>query len=270
MTRSVNGSTGVDTEPTGGKMAHTEPISAIWYDSVERAVQQMRDDLALPRDLSDHARAGLFSPFHFHRVFRNVTATTPGRFLAALRIAEAQRLLIRSPLRVTDIAPQVGYSSLSTFTTQFTRLVGLPPQRFRLLATELGDQPLTDLVDRAATRPPVDGVRVLVDGAEEGMLFVGLFRHGIPQGAPASCAARRGPGLVRLPRPNDGQYHALAVCFTPNVRVSDSLDYQYDCRAVAAEPITLPMASPGTTFRLTLRSPRPTDPPIVLAMALLR
>ncbi|WP_165967967.1 helix-turn-helix transcriptional regulator [Saccharopolyspora elongata] len=265
MTRRIDDAIG-----TGrAELAQTEPTSAAtsWHTAVERAVQQMRENLADPQYLADHARAGLFSPFHFHRVFRNVTAATPGRFLAALRIAEAQRLLIRSPLRVTDIAARVGYSSLSTFTTQFARLVGLSPRQFRAMAIEFGDRPLAALAARAPAAPSGhDAVPVVVDGADDGILFVGLFHHGIPQGAPVSCAVRPTPGPVRLRRPRDGEYHVLAVCFDPDVRIAESLDHRHDCRVVAVGSMTVPG---GRACHLRLRRPRPTDPPVVLALPLL-
>ncbi|MGI5526289.1 hypothetical protein ACQEVX_02335 [Streptomyces syringium] len=78
-----------------GPAAPAAPPSTDQLAAVERAVRRMRDHLGEVQCLSDHAEAGLFSPFHFHRVFRNVTAVTPARFLAALRMAEAQRMMIR-------------------------------------------------------------------------------------------------------------------------------------------------------------------------------
>ncbi|GAA2520048.1 helix-turn-helix domain-containing protein [Winogradskya humida] len=113
------------------------PESRYNVDAVRRAIAQMRDDLCAPLRLADLARTASFSPFHFHRVFRATTGETPARFLAALRMAKARRLLMRSRSSVAMISSAVGYTSVGTFTTQFRRLVGLPPERFRHLARRL-------------------------------------------------------------------------------------------------------------------------------------
>src|SRR5215471_14377152 len=95
--------------------------------AVVTAITRMREQLGEPHELRDIARTAYMSKFYFHRVFRNVTASTPGRFLTALRIAEARQLLLETPMSATDISITVGYSSFGTFTSQFTKLVGLSP-----------------------------------------------------------------------------------------------------------------------------------------------
>jgi len=100
----------LDTMPSG-------PTAAARVEAVVRALTVMRQRLGEPQSLRDLARAAYLSPFHFHRVFRSVTSVTPGRFLAAMRMAEAKRLLVETPISVTDISIAVGYSSFGTFTT---------------------------------------------------------------------------------------------------------------------------------------------------------
>ncbi|MGI5238429.1 helix-turn-helix transcriptional regulator [Dactylosporangium sp. CA-139066] len=104
---------------------------------VSRAVDAMRRDLSAPWTLDEIAGTVSFSSFYFHRIFRETTTLPPARFLAALRMAEAKRLLLHSKLTVAAISGRVGYTSVGTFTTQFGRLVGMPPQRLRRLAREV-------------------------------------------------------------------------------------------------------------------------------------
>lgn len=251
--------------------------------SVERAVRRMRDHLGEAQCLTDHAEAGLFSPFHFHRVFRSVTSVTPGRFLAALRMAEAQRLMIRGTPRVTDVCTAVGYSSLGTFTTQFTRLVGMSPSRFKLLVDEHGDRPIGDVVDASgltrrtplpdgAAPPPYGEIPGEVTGAPRtpGVLFTGLYPHGVPQDHPVGCTVTTGPGPgpLRLRPPDDAAYHVLAVWFDRNTRVADALDDPTGEHRLIG---TAHAPRPGTPapFRLHLRAPLISDPPIVVALPLL-
>ncbi|MFD8997514.1 helix-turn-helix transcriptional regulator [Streptomyces abikoensis] len=249
----------------------------------------MRDHLGETQCLTDHAEAGLFSPFHFHRVFRSVTAVTPGRFLAALRMAEAQRMMIRGSPRVTDVCTAVGYASLGTFTTQFTRLVGMSPSRFKALVDRHGDRGIGELVDACGLTGPTDpadltgatgptdpglaaGITGRVVGAapadaalRDAVLFTGLFPHGVPQDLPVACAVTPATATVRLRPPADAEHHVLAVCFDRATRVADALDDP----AGARRSVATTRAPTHGSFRLRLRAPAPSDPPIVLALPLL-
>ncbi|OEJ37952.1 helix-turn-helix domain-containing protein [Streptomyces agglomeratus] len=91
------------------------------------------EDLSLCT-LADMAR---LSPFHMARIFRQETGLPPARFLAAVRQEVAKRKLLYTSDRIADISVQVGYSSLGSFTTRFTKSVGVSPGRFRRLV-ELG------------------------------------------------------------------------------------------------------------------------------------
>ncbi|MFF4221446.1 helix-turn-helix transcriptional regulator [Streptomyces abikoensis] len=248
--------------------------------SVERAIRRMRDHLGETQCLTDHAEAGLFSPFHFHRVFRSVTAVTPGRFLAALRMAEAQRMMIRGSPRVTDVCTAVGYASLGTFTTQFTRLVGMSPSRFKALVDRHGDRGIGELVDACGltgpTGPTDPGLATGITGRAVGtapadaalrdaVLFTGLFPHGVPQDLPVACAVTPATATVRLRPPGDAEHHVLAVCFDRATRVADALDDP----AGARRSVATTRAPTDGSFHLHLRAPAPSDPPIVLALPLL-
>src|SRR5689334_24294316 len=84
-----------------------------------------------PLSLKSMAESAYLSRFYFSRLFRATTGVSPGRFLAAIRLFKAKNLLRQTSLSVTDIAYQVGYNSLGTFTSRFTRSVGIPPARYR-------------------------------------------------------------------------------------------------------------------------------------------
>ncbi|KUO16454.1 helix-turn-helix domain-containing protein [Streptomyces dysideae] len=241
----------------------------------------MTRNLADPQYLSDHAEAGLFSPFHFHRVFRSVTSVTPARFLAALRMAAAQRLIIRDSPRIIDVCTAVGYLSLGTFTTQFTRLVGVSPRRYLTLVEQHGQQRIGALAD--CTAPPVaptstggvlSGEVLPAPGelAAEGLLCTGMFAHGVPQEVPVSCTWRARPGLVELPLPSlprgSKVQQILSVWFPARLRVVDALlDSVGTNRRVGATVVSL--GSPHSTFRVCLRRTAPSDPPLVYALPLL-
>ncbi|MFD0592037.1 helix-turn-helix domain-containing protein [Catellatospora coxensis] len=73
----------------------------------------------------------MFSKFHFSRMFQRVTGLSPGRFLSALRLQQAKQLLVTTSFNVSDISLRVGYTSVGTFSTRFTRSVGLSPTIYR-------------------------------------------------------------------------------------------------------------------------------------------
>src|SRR5205085_7978079 len=104
---------------------------AVQTQAVERAIQTMHTHLHEVLTLEDLASVAYLSPSHFHRVFGRLIGIPPGEFLSALRFQAARRLLVTTSLSVTEICFEVGYTSIGSFTTRFTHLVGLSPRLLR-------------------------------------------------------------------------------------------------------------------------------------------
>jgi AraC family transcriptional regulator len=104
-----------------------------------------RLDRELP--LEELAGAAYLSPFHFARLFKKATGTSPHAYLAALRIERAQQLLASTALSVTEIGSRVGYQSPSHFGKAFRQATGLTPRAFR---SALVVPHTPDAVERAA------------------------------------------------------------------------------------------------------------------------
>lgn len=98
---------------------------------IRRSVELMHSQLAAELSLKEIAAASYLSTFHFARVFKKLTATTPYAYLAAIRTARAQSLLANADLSITEISALVGYSSPSHFTKAFRQATGLTPRAFR-------------------------------------------------------------------------------------------------------------------------------------------
>src|SRR5215831_4610258 len=98
---------------------------------IRRAAELMHARLDEDLTLSDIAAASYLSPFHFSRLFKKLTGTTPLAYLGSQRIARARLLLARSDLAITQIAAQAGYGSASHFTKAFRQATGLSPRQFR-------------------------------------------------------------------------------------------------------------------------------------------
>src|SRR5256885_16974367 len=84
--------------------------------AVDRAIQVMHTHLHEVLTLEDLASVAYLSPSRFKHVFRHLIGIPPGEFLSALRLQAARRLLLTTPLSVTDICFEVGYSSMGSFT----------------------------------------------------------------------------------------------------------------------------------------------------------
>jgi AraC-like DNA-binding protein len=93
-------------------------------DRIDREYFQPLDVEALARDA--HMSAG-----HFSRQFRLAYGESPYSYLMTRRIERAMALLRRGDLSVTEVCFEVGCSSLGTFSTRFTELVGVPPSAYR-------------------------------------------------------------------------------------------------------------------------------------------
>lgn len=121
-----------------------------------RMLRRVRDridrDYAQPLDVDALARGINVSAGHLSREFRAAYGESPYSYLMTRRIERAMTLLRRGDLSVTEVCYAVGYSSLGTFTTRFTELVGISPGRYR----REGPPPLTGLpgiITLRATKP---------------------------------------------------------------------------------------------------------------------
>lgn len=242
---------------------------------VEHVVGEMHDRLAEPLTLEGLARSAILSPFHFHRVFREVSGVPPRKFLTALRMQEAKRRLLTTTDRVTDVCFDVGYASLGTFTTQFTQLVGVGPRTLRRLADRYGDERLDELLAGASSRPGAGPPQVAgrIDGPPgfAGSALVGLFESRLPQARPAACSCAGVPGPFAVSDVPDGSYHVLACAFSRPQTICSILlaEPASTLVAVSPRPLVIRCARPTTQPRLVLRALRTTDPPLLLALPLL-
>jgi AraC-like DNA-binding protein len=88
-------------------------------------------EYAQPLDVEALARGAHMSAGHFSREFRLAYGESPYGYLMTRRIERAMALLRRGDLSVTEVCFEVGCSSLGTFSTRFTELVGMPPSTYR-------------------------------------------------------------------------------------------------------------------------------------------
>jgi AraC-like DNA-binding protein len=101
---------------------------------LRRVRDRIDREYAQPLDVEALARGAHMSAGHFSREFRRAYGESPYSYLMTRRIERAMALLRRGELSVTDVCFAVGCSSLGTFSTRFTELVGVPPSIYRAQA----------------------------------------------------------------------------------------------------------------------------------------
>ena len=118
---------------------------------LRRARDLMDRDYAEPLDVPSVARAALMSPAHFSRKFRAAYGETPYSYLMTRRIERAQALL-RQGMSVTDACGEVGCTSLGSFSSRFTEIVGETPSQYRA-RDHTDTEQMPHCVSKVATRP---------------------------------------------------------------------------------------------------------------------
>ncbi|MET3807826.1 transcriptional regulator GlxA family with amidase domain [Nakamurella sp. UYEF19] len=98
---------------------------------LRRVRDRMDREYAQPLDVEALARGVYLSAGHLSREFRLAYGESPYSYLMTRRIERAMALLRRGDMSVTDVCFAVGCSSLGTFSTRFTELVGIPPSVYR-------------------------------------------------------------------------------------------------------------------------------------------
>jgi len=245
--------------------------------AVERVITSARERLCEPISLHDMSRVAYLSAFHFNRVFHQITGLPPAKFISAMRLDEAKRLLLNTDLSITDICFEVGYNSLSTFTRRFTQRVGLGPREFRYLADRITPASVeslcshyAELTARATLHPSVEG---FVDSPEHsgGLIFVGLFLAHIPQSRPVGGALLTSPGGFRIGPVPDGTYHLLAAALP---RLNDTLGYLLPNSAnllvgAGDGPVIVRQGRASGLYNISLRPMTLTDPPLLVSLPFL-
>jgi AraC-like DNA-binding protein len=103
---------------------------------LRRVRDRIDQEYAQPLDVEALARGAHMSAGHLSRQFRLAYGESPYAYLMTRRIERAMALLRRGDLSVTDVCFAVGCSSLGTFSSRFTELVGMPPSAYRREATQ--------------------------------------------------------------------------------------------------------------------------------------
>jgi AraC-like DNA-binding protein len=87
-----------------------------------------------PIDLDQISRQALLSRFHFHRLFTRIYKKTPHQYVTQTRLEAAKLLLAKEGISITDVCNMIGFESLGSFSSLFSKQSGYSPQYYRNIA----------------------------------------------------------------------------------------------------------------------------------------
>jgi AraC family transcriptional regulator len=235
--------------------------------AVERAINCIWERYSEPLSLAEIARSALLSRFHFARTFRETTSITPGRFLAAVRIYQAKRMLLTTSLTITDISFAVGYNSLGSFTNHFTDSVGISPGRFRRVSQDGRlELPMPER-DPPSRHGAITGTISLPERLAYARVYLGTFASPIVEHRPATAImvdmAGDSPAPYQLPYVPEGTWFVHAVGVADS---SDPEPWTRRTRLIGRHHPVRMTAGAVVRAEFRLRPSLPTDPPILLAL----
>jgi len=97
---------------------------------INRVFQFIDDNLDSDLSLSKLSEVALFSPYHFHRVFKFITGETVNAYITRRRIEKAAADLLHKNISIAEISHQFGFSDNSSFTKAFKKYYGISPTDF--------------------------------------------------------------------------------------------------------------------------------------------
>jgi AraC-like DNA-binding protein len=247
---------------------------------VERVLITMRQRLGEQLTLDDLAEAAMFSKFYFARMFRRTTGLSPRRFLYALRLQEAKRMLVTTSLGVADISNRVGYNSVGTFTTRFTASVGVPPAVYRRLRGNMASVLDAEPIDPAARGLITGRVEEPAGSPAGGLTWISLFRGPVPEGRPARCDILARPGRWKFQHVPEGRWYVFGMALplptptplaaqdgTDQAEPHDSIMERHPAMLGTSGPVQLGADAPSAEVTIRLRPMRAIDPPILAGLA---
>ena len=111
--------------------AKSDEVKGRYFDKISFVIQSMNKEYYKSYTLSDYAKMCNMSKFHFLRVFKEITGTSPLEYRNEIRLEHAKELLKDTTLPINEISSKVGFSSGAYFCDAFKNKTGLSPLQYR-------------------------------------------------------------------------------------------------------------------------------------------
>ncbi|WP_339217197.1 AraC family transcriptional regulator [Ornithinibacillus sp. FSL M8-0202] len=233
-----------------------------------QAIEYMNDHLdeeITSEKLANHVG---YSPFHFSRVFKEVTGVPPRHYLSALRIEAGKEALVNPSDSIIKAVLGAGFRSAGSFSSKFKQYVGLSPKQFQKnikpLHRFMNEYDVsTNLLPLEALEPSVT-CRIIVPPSFNGLIFIGLFSKPIPDQAPIiGTAINHQQTSCTFSNVPKGKYYVLAVAIAKSLNPLSYFLLSNALRGIAEKPVDTEHHRASFT-EVTLREALPYDPPILI------
>ena len=112
------------------KMKLRNEIKDSNYETIEKTIKYIKENLTSDLSLEAIAEYAGFSPIHFHNLFKASTGRTPHEYVEEQRIRKAAEMLTTTNYTLTEIAYECGFSSQSYFSYAFKRKMNKTPKKY--------------------------------------------------------------------------------------------------------------------------------------------
>jgi AraC family transcriptional regulator len=120
----------------------TKPETRMDYGRrIARVTDHIAENLDEELNIERLAEVANFSPFHFHRIYREATGETAADTVRRLRLHRAAVELTRDETALDRVAKRAGYGTLAAFSRAFAADYGVPPGAYRLRGKLLPPSP---------------------------------------------------------------------------------------------------------------------------------
>ncbi|SHF26297.1 transcriptional regulator, AraC family [Seinonella peptonophila] len=243
---------------------------------VTEVITYIHHHLDEPLTLPLLARLAGYSPYHFTRIFKKQMGLSPLYYISSLRIERAKKLLLETDFTVRDIGLEIGQQSLGTFTTQFTKRVGVSPATFRK-SSQLADgyfkslQQLKQWDMQNLLSQPTNQVKGTLKATHpfKGLVLIGLFPKPIPEGLPLYGTLLSQLENFCFQNVQPGTYYLFATSVAWEMQIEDFLLPNHTLRYRPVEAIIVEDNQSIPHQEVILRPPQVDDPPILISIPLL-
>ncbi|WP_058307874.1 AraC family transcriptional regulator [Gracilibacillus massiliensis] len=243
---------------------------------IDGVIAYIHDNLHESLPLSRLAKWAAYSPYHFSRIFKAKTGLSPHQYVSSLKVQRAKSLLVNSNLTIRDISMEIDQQSLGTFTTRFTKRVGISPMQFRKTPKQVSNYMdslqkrniWSQQTKRKHSYNNVEGT-IEADVPLEGVILIGLFNKPIPEGLPQYGTLLSSLGQFCFTDVRPGIYYLMATAVFWDMQVNEILVPNQTLRAKADAPIYVKAETFVPLQSLRLRGPLLDDPPILVYLPLL-
>jgi AraC-like DNA-binding protein len=258
-------------------MSNIDEVMDIRKRAIERAIHYMHLHIYESLSLFDIADVSAYSPFHFSRLFKQLLGISPLYYFSTLKFQKAKELLLKTDLTIQDICLDIGHQSLGTFTTAFTRRVGLSPSSFRSSFMQLEENlqliwdiktDEKDIIKDADS--VISGTISSVKSFQKGIILIGLFSKVVPEGIPKYLKLMKQPDKFKFAGIKPGIYYLKAIVIPKNIKPMNIYLPQDLLGAKIEKPIIINKACPKREkIELILKERKNTDRTVLVSLPLL-